>query len=277
MDDDDGLGLRDWGCYYEPPPTRSNLGLQLMSSVEADRDTKNLLSSGMFLHREYNMQPPLFSPMEYARDSWAHQTDIKYTHVFPVNQPSYPVSSDVPMPHALQMIQQPDPPKDVKPLQVAEPVGKKKSSKKKSQGQTPKIPKEKKPKKPPAPKGDSSNRPPPKGRSAPRSMEIVINGMDFDISGLPTPVCTCTGMPQQCYRWGVGGWQSACCTTNISTYPLPMSTKRKGARIPGRKMSQGTFKKVLEKLISEGQNLSNPIDLKHYWAKHGTNKFVTIR
>ncbi|KAL7000760.1 Protein BASIC PENTACYSTEINE2, partial [Sarracenia purpurea var. burkii] len=109
------------------------------------------------------------------------------------------------------------------------------------------------------------------------SMDVVINGIDMDISGIPIPVCSCTGPPQQCYRWGCGGWQSACCTTTISIYPLPMSTKRRGARIAGRKMSQGAFKKVLEKLAAEGYNFSNPIDLRTHWAKHGTNKFVTIR
>jgi hypothetical protein len=106
---------------------------------------------------------------------------------------------------------------------------------------------------------------------------MVINGIELDLANIPTPVCSCTGAPQQCYRWGAGGWQSACCTTSISTYPLPMSTKRRGARISGRKMSQGAFKKVLEKLAGEGYNLANPIDLKTFWAKHGTNKFVTIR
>jgi hypothetical protein len=58
-----------------------------------------------------------------------------------------------------------------------------------------------------------------------------------------------------------------------------MSTKCRGARIAGRKMSQGAFKKVLEKLAGQGYkyNLASPIDLKTFWAKHGTNKFVTIR
>ncbi|CAA0811272.1 Protein BASIC PENTACYSTEINE1 [Striga hermonthica] len=107
--------------------------------------------------------------------------------------------------------------------------------------------------------------------------EIEINGMQWDISDIPIPVCSCTGTPQQCYRWGSGGWQSACCTTGLSMYPLPMNTKRRGARIAGRKMSIGAFKKVLEKLTGEGYNFSNPIDLRSYWAKHGTNKFVTIR
>ncbi|CAA6664736.1 unnamed protein product [Spirodela intermedia] len=100
-----------------------------------------------------------------------------------------------------------------------------------------------------------------------RSLDVVINGVELDISRLPTP----------CYRWGLGGWQSACCTTEISMYPLPMNTKRQGTRIPGRKMSHGAFKKVLEKLVGEGYNLSTPIDLRAHWAKHGTNKFVIIR
>ena len=42
-------------------------------------------------------------------------------------------------------------------------------------------------------------------------------------------------------------------------------------------MSLGAFKKVLEKLAGEGYDFSNPIDLRTHWAKHGTNKFVTIR
>jgi hypothetical protein len=42
-------------------------------------------------------------------------------------------------------------------------------------------------------------------------------------------------------------------------------------------MSQGAFKKVLEKLAAEGYNFANPIDLRTHWARHGTNKFVTIR
>ncbi|GLJ46634.1 hypothetical protein SUGI_0982630 [Cryptomeria japonica] len=110
-----------------------------------------------------------------------------------------------------------------------------------------------------------------------KNLDVVINGIVFDISAMPIPVCSCTGVPQQCYRWGSGGWQSACCTTNISLYPLPMNPKRRGARVAGRKMSGGAFKKLLERLGSEGHNINYPIDLKSHWAKHGTNKFVTIR
>eukprot|EP00249_Psilotum_nudum_P010173 c22381_g2_i1 orf=1-825(-) len=36
---------------------------------------------------------------------------------------------------------------------------------------------------------------------------IVMNS-----ANKPIPYCSCTGLNQQCYRWGNGGWQSACCT-----------------------------------------------------------------
>ncbi|KAL0409063.1 UNVERIFIED_CONTAM: Barley B recombinant-like protein A [Sesamum radiatum] len=149
-------------------------------------------------------------------------------------------------------------------------------AKKRQAAATPKTPKGKKPRKGPAPK-ENGNPSVQRAKTAKKNVEVVINGIDMDITGIPIPVCSCTGTPQQCYRWGCGGWQSACCTTTISMYPLPMSTKRRGARIAGRKMSQGAFKKVLEKLAAEGYNFANPIDLRTYWAKHGTNKFVIIR
>lgn len=72
-------------------------------------------------------------------------------------------------------------------------------------------------------------------RSAKKTTEIMINGINIDISVIPIPVCLCMGTPQQCYRWVCGGWLLACCLTCISMYPLPMSTKRHGSRIAGRK------------------------------------------
>uniref|UniRef100_A0A0E0EVC4 GAGA-binding transcriptional activator n=1 Tax=Oryza meridionalis TaxID=40149 RepID=A0A0E0EVC4_9ORYZ len=146
--------------------------------------------------------------------------------------------------------------------------------KKRQQGRQPKVPRPKKPKKPAAPREDGAppSAPAPRRRGPRKNIGMVINGIDLDLSRIPTRICSCTGAPQQCYRWGAGGWQSACCTTTVSTYPLLMSMKRRGARIAGRKMSHGAFKKVLEKLASEVYNLNNPIDLKTFWAKHGTNK-----
>ncbi|XP_043695671.1 protein BASIC PENTACYSTEINE7 [Telopea speciosissima] len=110
-----------------------------------------------------------------------------------------------------------------------------------------------------------------------KNVDVVIGEAALDFSQLPTPVCSCTGLPRQCYRWGAGGWQSSCCTTSISEYPLPMSSSRPGARMAGRKMSNGAYAKLLQKLAAEGNDFSHPIDLKTHWAKHGTNKFVTIK
>ncbi|XP_010939970.1 protein Barley B recombinant [Elaeis guineensis] len=271
--DDDGLGIRNWGYYDQP--LKGNLGLQLMSSVP-ERDTKPLLSNGGFLHRDCGIPEPSV-PVDFVRDGWIHHNrDNKILHMLPMNhhQPNYGMLPDPPSTHTLQMLQPPEPPRDDKVLMMEDPGGRNETSlKKRSQGRPHKSPKPKKPKK----VAEATNGSVSHGKAGKKSTGLVINGIDLDISGIPTPVCSCTGTPQQCYRWGVGGWQSACCTTSISCYPLPMSTKRRGARIAGRKMSQGAFKKVLEKLAGEGHNLSNPIDLRTLWAKHGTNKFVTIR
>lgn len=110
-----------------------------------------------------------------------------------------------------------------------------------------------------------------------KNLNFASYESSMDASGIPAPVCTCTGVARQCYRWGAGGWQSACCTTNISEYPLPMRTTRPGSRMAGRKMSHGAYDKLLQRLAAEGYDLSHPIDLKDHWAKHGTNKFVTIK
>ncbi|MCO5563601.1 hypothetical protein L7F22_017248 [Adiantum nelumboides] len=93
----------------------------------------------------------------------------------------------------------------------------------------------------------------------------------------PIPYCSCTGTSQPCYRWGNGGWQSACCTNTLSVHPLPMNPFKKGYRLPGRKMSAGAFQKLVKRLTQEGADLSQPIDLKNYWAKHGTNRYITIK
>ncbi|CAM8999067.1 unnamed protein product [Rhodiola kirilowii] len=307
MDDDDGF--RNWG-YYEPS-FKGHLNLQLMPSV-TERDTKpflpgrdhptvvpNLNRGGMFppqhhhqphhhqqlnnhhahahpnAHhtQEYSLSD---SPMHglYAREAWFQRE--KFLNILPGN-PSFGVMPEAPGTQSLHMMEQPViPPKtemmvridDQVPLKIEAPT------KKRQAGGTPKTPKTKRPKKSPKENGNISSQ---RVKLPKKNVDVVINGIDMDISSLPIPVCTCTGSPQQCYRWGCGGWQSACCTTSISIYPLPMSTKRRGARIAGRKMSLGAFKKVLEKLASEGYDFALPIDLKSHWAKHGTNKFVTIR
>ncbi|KAM0953091.1 putative transcription factor GAGA-Binding-like family [Dioscorea sansibarensis] len=271
MDSDGRLGIQNWPCYQQP--LKGNLALQLMSTV-AERATKPFLANGGFLSRACSVpDPPV--PSEFMRNGWMHQSrDPKMQHVFPMNH-SYHVFSEHPVANTLQMFQ---PSGEKIPTMDEAGVRNDAPSKKRHLGCTHKAPKQKKPKKSNGSRKEFVNGfvRPSRGRNA-RNASLVINGIDLDISGIPTPVCSCTGNPQPCYRWGIGGWQSACCTTMMSMYPLPMSTKRRGTRIAGRKMTQGAFKKVLEKLTGEGHDLTNPIDLRAYWAKHGTNKFVTIR
>uniref|UniRef100_A0A1J3CP14 GAGA-binding transcriptional activator n=2 Tax=Noccaea caerulescens TaxID=107243 RepID=A0A1J3CP14_NOCCA len=276
MDDD---GFRNWG-YYEPAAAtfKGNLGLQLMSTI--DRNTKPFLPGRdpnlmIGQNGSYQPEPPIH--MSY---NWINQQKDKFFNMLPVTTgPNYgnvlPETSSAP---SMQMNlhhhhhQTEDNPVKCEDEIVLQTKKRKPNSKSGSTTTT----KAKKPRKPKEENGNSNTNVS-RVKPAKKSVDLVINGVSMDISGLPVPICTCTGAPQQCYRWGCGGWQSACCTTNISMHPLPMSTKRRGARISGRKMSQGAFKKVLEKLASEGFNFGNPIDLKSHWARHGTNKFVTIR
>ncbi|KAI4352062.1 hypothetical protein L6164_006348 [Bauhinia variegata] len=285
---DGDLNIRNWG-YYEPTTSlKSHLGLQLMSSLPEKpllgARSSAVLSGGSeaFHPRDMGM-PQATYPMDYTRNVWMYQRE-KLLNMTPTNPIYTPVMLETSSAHHMPMIQPPDLSKEERlpapapPPMEETPFEKTNGSNKKRQG--PKAPKSSKAKKlkrgPRVPK-DENNPSVQRARTAKKTTEIVINGIDMDISSIPIPVCSCTGTLQQCYRWGSGGWQSACCTTSMSVYPLPMSTKRRGARIAGRKMSIGAFKKVLEKLAAEGYDFSNPIDLRTYWAKHGTNKFVTIR
>ncbi|KAA8536036.1 hypothetical protein F0562_028514 [Nyssa sinensis] len=103
-----------------------------------------------------------------------------------------------------------------------------------------------------------------------------MNQVNFDEATMQTPICSCTGVPRQCYKWGNGGWQSSCCTTTLSVYPLPQMPNKRHARMGGRKMSGSVFTRLLSRLAVDGHDLSMPLDLKNYWAKHGTNRYITI-
>ncbi|KAI3898793.1 hypothetical protein MKW92_027281 [Papaver armeniacum] len=104
-----------------------------------------------------------------------------------------------------------------------------------------------------------------------------LKQVNFDASNMLPPVCSCTGALQQCYRWGKGGWQSACCTKTLSVYPLPVMDNKRSSRIGGRKMSGGAFTKLVSRLTAEGHDLSLPLDLKDHWSRHGTNRYSTIK
>ncbi|XP_010530299.1 PREDICTED: protein BASIC PENTACYSTEINE6-like [Tarenaya hassleriana] len=110
-----------------------------------------------------------------------------------------------------------------------------------------------------------------------KGQEMGLNQVVYDETTMPPPVCSCTGVLRQCYKWGNGGWQSSCCTTTLSMYPLPALPNKRHARVGGRKMSGSAFNKLLSRLAAEGHDLSNPVDLKDHWAKHGTNRYITIR
>lgn len=104
-----------------------------------------------------------------------------------------------------------------------------------------------------------------------------LNLVTFDEKTMPVPVCTCTGAAHQCYKWGNGGWQSSCCTTTLSQYPLPQMPNKRHSRVGGRKMSGNVFSRLLSHLAAEGYDLSSHVDLKDYWARHGTNRYITIK
>lgn len=110
-----------------------------------------------------------------------------------------------------------------------------------------------------------------------KDQDLGLNLVAFDETTMPVPICSCTGVLRPCYKWGNGGWQSSCCTMNLSMYPLPAVPNKRHARVGGRKMSGSAFNKLLSRLAAEGHDLSNPIDLKDHWAKHGTNRYITIK
>ncbi|GER57050.1 GAGA-binding transcriptional activator [Striga asiatica] len=110
-----------------------------------------------------------------------------------------------------------------------------------------------------------------------KEQDLGLNQVAFDESTMPVPVCSCTGVLRPCYKWGNGGWQSSCCTTSLSMYPLPAVPNKRHARVGGRKMSGSAFNKLLSRLAGEGHDLSSPVDLKDHWAKHGTNRYITIK
>ncbi|CAL9129426.1 unnamed protein product [Musa textilis] len=110
-----------------------------------------------------------------------------------------------------------------------------------------------------------------------RNCNLGFDEFSVNELSVPAPVCSCTGKLRQCYRWGDFGWQSSCCTSSLSMYPLPVMPNKRHARMGGRKMSGSAFRKLLGCLAADGYDLSMAVDLKNHWAKHGTNRYITIR
>lgn len=107
--------------------------------------------------------------------------------------------------------------------------------------------------------------------------DVGLNLVSFDESTMPAPVCSCTGVPRQCYKWGNGGWQSSCCTLTLSVFPLPQMQNKRHARVGGRKMSGSVFTRLLTRVAAAGHDLCLPLDLKDFWARHGTNRYIIIK
>ncbi|PHT53330.1 hypothetical protein CQW23_07792 [Capsicum baccatum] len=81
---------------------------------------------------------------------------------------------------------------------------------------------------------------------------LWLNQINFDESAMPVMVCSCTGTPQPCYKWG---------------------------HVGGRKMSGGAFSKLLNHFAAQDYDLSIPLDLKDsdQLAKHDTNRYNTLK
>jgi hypothetical protein len=313
MDDDGRLDIRHWDTLEQS--VKDHPGLKFMS-VLAERDAAILERNTAFSEKKAafaEKETAIFqrdvayadrntailerdaaaAALDYARDGgWNGQRSLscgtlsnaKILQVLAENptfsareyQTMRPINVAYPAP-VLEAPPYEEPQKTAKRTSKKKDGEKEIPSKRKSDGSEPKSPRQKKQRKPSVTTEEGLNGEVTVVKKEQKNLDVVINGIVFDISAMSIPVCTCTGVAQQCYRWGNGGWQSACCTTSISMYPLPMNPNRRGARVAGRKMSGGAFRKLLERLGAEGYNLNYPIDLKSYWAKHGTNKFVTIR
>ncbi|EFH62935.1 hypothetical protein ARALYDRAFT_893630 [Arabidopsis lyrata subsp. lyrata] len=52
---------------------------------------------------------------------------------------------------------------------------------------------------------------------------------------------------------------------------------KRHSRVCGRKVSGIVLSRLLSRLAREGHELSSPLDLKDYWVRHGTNRYITIK
>ncbi|KAG1354226.1 protein BASIC PENTACYSTEINE7 [Cocos nucifera] len=270
MDGRGRLGARNWefsnhaGSFLKPVSCLSVPN----GTVSGHQGTSPKMSSYINGDSIIGGCNPGASAMDFSwipQRSFPSQTkDMNPSHATPVNSEMIHVQG---MPVAAQGAMQ-------NGVLEAKPLKQRRSTTKKNNHIAAKVLREKKqPSVPAKRKGSSTSM----GKREKKTQDIITDGTMIDFSDVPVPVCSCTGAPHQCYRWGAGGWQSSCCTMSISEYPLPMSPSRPGARLAGRKMSIGAYRKLLHRLAAEGHDLSYAVDLKDHWARHGTNKFVTIK
>ncbi|KAL5724691.1 hypothetical protein ACHQM5_007917 [Ranunculus cassubicifolius] len=269
MDEKARLGIRNWDF------SEQTVGVPYHSGI--NEHPPNFLRMNTYYNRN-SMTPEVEaegSGLEYGSHVWVHQRNfLSATRTNPETLQSTQINTETGLPAVPISMFMPT----NGPLQTEE-LGTKSSKVRKQCSKSDDVsPKRAKPKQPKKQSHDETTKK--KGAKTTKhkkNVEVFIDGNAVDFSQLPVPVCSCTGAFRQCYRWGAGGWQSSCCTNSISEYPLPMSSSRPGARVAGRKMSNGAYGKLLQRLAAEGYDLSDAVDLKDHWAKHGTNKFVTIK
>ncbi|XP_010276763.1 PREDICTED: protein BASIC PENTACYSTEINE7-like [Nelumbo nucifera] len=284
MDEKGGLGIRNWN--FSEQSVGVDAVLKPVSGVQVPGGTSGhqtaFLKMGAYGNRN-SMIPHAdagASAMEYAGHCWVHPRNF-----LPVNKASpsplqaIPLNTDggIPVVPTGMGVPTDGQTQSSEFGTKSSKIRKQQPSAKKSNRVASKVLRPKQPKKKPSVSTKKKNNSISTVKHEKKILDIVIDGTTIDFSQMPAPICSCTGVARQCYRWGAGGWQSSCCTTSISEYPLPMSTTRPGARMAGRKMSNGAYAKLLQRLASEGYDLSHPVDLKDHWARHGTNKFVTIK
>ncbi|KAK9034738.1 hypothetical protein V6N11_050892 [Hibiscus sabdariffa] len=129
-------------------------------------------------------------------------------------------------------------------------VGKQKSSVKGSNQIASKLLGPKQPLKKPSVPKKAKQQKIPEAKREKNNLNFNLDGSKFDFSGVPSPTCSCTGVARV----------------------LQVGCQWPGARVAGRKMSNGAYFKLLLRLAAEGYDLSHPVDLKDHWARHGTNK-----
>nr|DAD19231.1 TPA_asm: hypothetical protein HUJ06_020694 [Nelumbo nucifera] len=283
MDEKGGLGIRNWD--FSEQSVGVDAVLKPVSGVPVPSGTSGhqaaFLKMGAYANRN-SMVPQAdtgASTMEYGGHCWVHPRNFLPPNKANPSLQATPLNTETGLPVVPTGLGVPTDGHNNEFGSKSTKIRKQQPSAKKANRVASKALRPKQPKKKPSVSTTTKkkNNSMSTAKHEKKNLDIVIGGATLDFSRIPAPICSCTGVARQCYRWGAGGWQSSCCTTNISEYPLPMSSKRPGARMAGRKMSNGAYAKLLQRLAAEGHDLSHPVDLKDHWARHGTNKFVTIK